>query len=228
VSVTGGELGEGFGTMHVIVWDEQDAWADRAVTDFLVDLSPPKGELVKSVVRRGESLDIQAWVGDAWVLGGLELTFGGVTRSHTFDEGYPATLGDAWDVSLVTFPSVDFPEQSGTAQLRAWDAAGNQVVTEVELTLDGTPPVAEVTSPAPGSAVSGALTIEAQGSDENGGPVEIDILVAGTPIATLPGPTAKVTVDLSELAKGAVQIEAIARDAAGNTSEAAAVDVVIQ
>lgn len=228
VEVTGEELGEGLGTMHVVVRDLQGGWADREVTGLLVDLSPPKGQLVKSVVRRGESVDIQAWVGDAWVLGGFELTFGGVTRTREFEPGYPSALGEAWDVSLVTFPSVDFPESSGKATLRAWDAAGNQVVTEVDLTLDGTPPVAQISSPAPGSVVSGPVTIEVAGSDETGGAVEIDVFVAGTPVATLPGPTAMVTVDVSELAKGAAQIEAVARDSAGNTSEVAVIDVVIE
>lgn len=226
--VTGAELGEGFGTLHVIAYDEDGGWADQSVTGFLVDLSAPKGQLVKSVFRRAEGVDIQVWVGDAWVLGGCELTFGGVTRSHTFDAGYPSTLGVEWDTSLVTLPATDFPEGTGKGELRVWDAAGNESVTEVDLTLDGTPPAVAIGSPAPKSTVSGLVTIEVAGSDEGEGPVEIDVYVAGTPIATLPGPSGKVTVDVAELAKGAATIEAIARDVAGNTSEVASIDVVIE
>jgi hypothetical protein len=226
--VTGAELGEGFGTLHVIAYDTDGGWTHQTVTNFLVDLSPPKGALVTGLVRRAEGVDLQAWVGDAWVLGGAELTFGGVTRGVAFEEGYPPTIGVEWDTSLVTLPTIDFPEGSGLAELRVWDAAGHESVTEVQLTLDGTAPLVAITSPAPQSTVSGLVTIEVSGSDEGMDPVQIDVYVAGTPIATLPGPAGKVTVDVSELAKGAATIEAIARDLAGNSSEAASIDVVIE
>lgn len=228
VDVTAEELGEGFGTLHVIAYDQDGGWAHQEVSDFLVDLSPPKGELVKGVVRRAEGVDIQAWVGDAWVLGGAEVTFGGVTSAQAFEEGYPSTLGVEWDTSLITLPTTDFPEGSGKAMLRVWDAAGNESVTEVDLTLDGTPPVAAITFPAPQSTVSGFVSIAVTGSDEGADPVQIDVYVAGTPVATLPGPSGEVTVDVSELAKGAVAIEAIAHDTAGNASEVASIDVVIE
>lgn len=228
VSVEGQELGEGFGTLYVTAYDVEGGWADREVTDFLVDLSPPQADLVQSVVRRGEGVDLQIWGGDAWVLGGVQLTFGEVTVQRTLEPGYPSTLGVAWDVSLFTLPTTSFPEMSGKAILQVWDAAGNESTTEVDLTLDGTPPVASITSPAPGSSVSGLVTIEVQGSDESAGAVEIDVLVGGTPVATLPGSSGKVTVDVSEMAKGAVQIAAIARDVAGNTSAVAEVPVVIE
>jgi hypothetical protein len=228
VTVTGAQLGEGYGTMAVIVWDEDDSVAQQLVTNLLVDLSPPEGELLQSVFQRAEGADVLLWVGDAWVLGGAELTFNGVTQAYSFEEGYPSTLGEEWDTSLITLPSMAFPEGAGKAVLRVWDAAGNQAFFEVDLTLDGTPPVAGITSPAPDSTVSGLVTIEVTGADEGKDPVQIDVFVAGTPIATLPGPSGEVTVDVSELAKGKVTIEALARDAAGNTSPPASIDVVIE
>jgi hypothetical protein len=228
VDITGAELGEGYGTLHVIAYDEDGGWTHQEVGGFLVDLSEPKGELVSGVFKRAEGVDLQAWVGDAWALGGAAVTFGGVTVSQQFEAGYPSTLGEAWDSSLITLPTMDFPEGSGKAELIVWDAAGNEASFEVDLTLDGTPPVAGIVSPAPMSTVSGLVPIEVTGIDEGTDPVQIDIYVAGTPVATLPGPSGKVTVDVSELAKGAVTIEAVAHDVAGNTGAVASIDVVIE
>lgn len=228
VSVPAIQLGEGYGTMGVVAYDEDDSLAEQLVFDFLVDLSNPKGELVQSVVRRAEGSDILLWVGDAWVLGGATLTFQGASQTYVFEAGYPSTLGVEWDTSVVSLPSVDFPEGAGTAELLVWDAAGNMASVPVPLTLDGTPPVTTITSPPDGSAVSGVVTISVTGADENKDAVQIDVFVAGSPIATLPGPSGEVSVDVSELAKGATTIEAIARDAAGNFSAPASIDITIE
>ncbi len=226
--VKGAWLGEGYGSLFVTAWDGDGGWADREVTNFLVDLTPPEGTLAASLFARGDDQDIDVWIADAWVVAGAELTFGGVSKSVTLEEGYPSTLGTTWDTSIVHFASTDFPEMSGTAKLRVWDAAGNTSTTQLGLTLDGTAPEASIVSPAPGSTLSGLATIEVAGADTSGEVVTIDVLVGGTPIATLSGPSAEVSVDLSEMAKGPTTIEAVAHDAAGNASVVASIDVTIE
>lgn len=228
VSVSGVQLGEGYGALYVTAWDLGGGWADQEVTDFLVDLSPPKGALVTRSFARGPGQDIDLWVSDAWVLGGVELSFGGVSRSFTFAEGYPSTLGETWDSSLVHFASTDFPEASGSATLRVWDAAGNQTTVVEALTLDGTPPVVEIVAPAAGSTLGDTVTVEVTGADETDDAVSIDVLVGGSPVTTLLGPAGAVEVDLTGLVKGATTIEAVAHDAAGNSSVVASVEVVLE
>ena len=51
VIVTGSELGEGFGTLQITVFDTEGAFASRGVTDLLVDLTPPQADLGKTVIR---------------------------------------------------------------------------------------------------------------------------------------------------------------------------------
>jgi hypothetical protein len=227
-SVTGAELGEGLGTLAVTVHDVDLLWDEWESLFVLVDLTPPKGELLDPFVKLAPGEVVRVWVADAWVLGGAELTFGGVTQTWEFEPGYPGTLGNEWDTSLVAFPADAFPEGSGKAELRVWDAVGNEVVEEVDLALDGTPPVASILSPTADSVLSGWVDVTVGGSDPGDGPVEIDVSVGGSPLGTLDGPVGTVGFDTSELAKGTVLVEAVARDAAGNESPVASVSVVIQ
>jgi hypothetical protein len=215
VTVTGEELGEGFGTLQIRAFDFEGGTATRAVTDLLVDLTPPKAELGKTVVRAKDD-HLELWVADAWVLGAVTLGFQGSTQQHVFDEIYPSTLGEAWDYSLVKFASESLVEGEDTAELTVTDAAGNTATYSFVLTVDGTPPVVSIQQPAAGSVVSGPFAVTISASDAQQGSVWLSIEVDGTPLATAVGPLASVAVDAGELTPGAATLVVRAHDEAGN------------
>ncbi len=230
VVFTGRDLGEGQGDLRIRCCDTGSACAERTITDFLVDLTPPQIEEERLVARpNGDGIegDISFWVRDAWVLGSVELAYGGKTLRHDFPEAYPSTLGRDWDVSRVSFPAKDLPPGAGSAVVIARDAAGNVTSRQVQLRIDGTAPQVALLAPTAGSVADrGKFTIRAQASDgDNPTSPTIDLWVGGTRIAELPGPVAEVEVDTATLPPGATEVRAIARDDAGNESAPAIVSV---
>ena len=228
VVFSGRELGEGLGDLRVRCCNARQACAERRVTDFLVDLTPPEIEEERLVASpHGQDLDgdIALWVRDAWVLGSVELSFGGKTLRHEFPQAYPSTLGDDWDFSRVTFPAKDLPPGAGTAVVTARDGAGNVVTRQLRVRIDGTPPEVALLAPISGTVASGgSFTVRAQATDgDNPTPPTIDLWVGGTRIAELPGPIAQIEVDTATLPPGPTEVRAIARDDAGNESVAAKV-----
>jgi hypothetical protein len=217
IVVTGEELGEGMGSLFVQVMDVEGGWASRQLTDLVVDLSPPHVDLGKTVLRAADDV-LEMWVSDAWVLGSVRLEAGGAFQEHVFDAVYPATLGEAWDYSLVQFPTEGLPIGARTATLEVRDAAGNATVTTFDLTIDGNAPAVSVQAPRPGASVSGAFEVRIAAEDDLGGPVWLDVEVDGTPLATATGPAAQVGADAAELAAGAATLRVYARDEAGNVS----------
>jgi hypothetical protein len=228
IVVTGQELGEGLGYLNISAFDARGARTESYVADLLIDLSPPEITLGDTVVRHADDSDVEIWVADAWILGSVELTVGEVTVTHDFEDGYPSTLGESWDHSLVQFSSTAFPEGTSPAVVTLYDAAGNVAETELELTLDGHAPLVAITSPAPATVVTGAFDVTVDASDEGGGPVWIELRVEGTPVATAVGPTATVQLDAADLTPGDVELQAVATDLAGNESLIAAVPITVQ
>ena len=230
VTFSGSELGEGQGDLRIRCCDSGSACAERAVSNFLVDLTPPEIDeerLVASPYKDTLEGDISVWVRDAWVLGSVELSYGGKTLRHEFPQAYPSTLGTDWDVSRVTFPAKDLPTGSGSAVVTARDAAGNVKTRELWVRVDGTPPEVALLAPTPGSVTSGgSFVIRAEASDaDNPTPPMIDLWVGGTRIAELAGPLAEIQVDTATLPPGLTEVRAVARDDAGNESLAAKVIV---
>lgn len=230
VTASGTLLGEGFGTLVVTAADWRGGTATREVTDLLVDLTPPEiylgtTVLAASLAEQGGCFDL--WVADAWILGQVELEFGGVHLSHDFVDGFPGTLGTTWDASLVKFPLADLPVTSGVAHVVATDAAGNSAASYFNLTIDGQAPSVTVVSPSSGTVVTGAFTVVLQASDPGGGPVWIELLAGGTPLANVLGPKASIELDATELALGPMDLEAVAIDQAGNRSEPLGVPIVV-
>lgn len=225
---TGEDLGEGLGTAVVRAGDNEGGHTDLGIGGIAVDLSPPDAELLDDVVRRGDDTDVWIWVGDAFVLGDVTVTFGDVSQSYAFEEGYPATFGEEWDQSLVSFPSLLLPEGTGTFQIQVRDASGNTITKDFDLLLDGTAPVVEVGSPAPSQTVSGLFHVHASAADDTDGPVWISLSLGGTPIGTFVGPDADVDIDTSDFAPGDVVLAATALDLAGNESEPTEVPLVLQ
>jgi len=227
VSVTGGELGEGFGTLEVTVEDVQDASRTRTVEDLLVDLSPPEITFGDTVLG-AEDDHLEVWVADAWVLGSAELTVGDTVLSHDFEDGYPPTLGEAWDYSLVKFPTDQLPQGMHEASLTAFDAAGNATTESFTYTIDTIAPTVQIVSPTTGTVVSGLFDVTVQAIDLSSGPVWIELTIGGTPAATAVGPQATVILNAGELAAGPTELCARAYDEAGNPSQVATIDLVVQ
>jgi len=232
VPFTGRELGEGLGELRVRCCDARGACAERRVTDFLVDLTPPEIDEERLVASpHGQDLDgdIALWVRDAWVLGSVELSFAGKTLRHEFPQAYPSTLGADWDVSRVTFPAKELPPGAGTAVVTARDGAGNVMTRELWVRIDATPPEVVLHAPVAGTTSGGRFTIRAEATDgDNPTPPTIDLWVGGTRIAELAGPIAELEVDTATLSRGPTEVRVIARDDAGNESAAATVLVDVQ
>jgi hypothetical protein len=228
-SFLGRELGEGQGLLRISCCDSENVCAERRVQDFFVDLTPPEIEperLVASPLVDGE---LAIWIRDAWVLGSLELSFGGKTLRHELPKVYPSTLGNSWDVSRITFAAKDLPRGAGKAVLIARDAAGNETTKQLAVRIDAAPPTLAIVAPATGATVSGSsFPLKLEALDQgNPVPVTIDVWVGGARIAQLAGPTAEISIDTSTLSSGPTEVRAIARDDAGNESTAATVFVEV-
>jgi hypothetical protein len=225
VVLTGGMLGEGFGTLFVDVYDSRGGWARTTVESLLVDLSPPEIYFGATVLPPGGTLD--AWVGDAWVLGSAELSVGDRTVVEDFPDVYPGTFGTAWDYALVRFPLEGLPEGEQRVVLTARDAAGNVATQGVDLVVDGTPPAVEIASPEPGASVAGFFPVDVHAEDDRGGEVWIDLRLAGGLVASAPGPDLRIEIDASDFVPGTIDLEAIACDEAGNCSPPAVVALLV-
>lgn len=217
VSVNGNDLGEGLGTLAVEVRTSQGAGARQEVTDLLVDLTAPTA-YADDTILPASGADLSFWIADAWVVSGYELQVAGKVFSETLEPGYPSTLGVEWDYSLVTIPVSEIPTGVHQGILRVFDAAGNEAILDLPLTIDGIPPTASVDSPAEGAVLSGPFAIDVSGQDDLPGGVSLELRVGGALVATALGPTASVVVDAAEFAEGPIDIAVIAVDEAGNQS----------
>ena len=121
---TGAQLGEGLGTLTIDVETTQDTGTRREVQDLLVDLSEPTA-YVDDTILPAVGAELTFWIADAWVVSGYELTIAGKTFTDTLEPGYPSTLGEDWDYSLVSIPVSEIPVGVHLGALRVFDAAGN-------------------------------------------------------------------------------------------------------
>lgn len=226
IEVSAMELGEGMGTLYVDAFDTDGLWASREVQRLVVDLSPPVAEIGDTVLKAdGDALDI--WVGDAWVLGSVSLTFQGVTQTRTFPAAYPATIGEEWDHSLERFPTSELPSGSGMAELTVVDAAGNRMTEVFPLVIDGERPLANIVSPAAGASVSGMFEVSLRATDAEG-EASISLYAGGALYATALGPEASIVIDASSFVPGPLELTAVAVDAAGNESMPFTVSVEVE
>jgi len=223
---TGAQLGEGLGTLSITVVGNDGASIEQYVDDLLVDLTPPEVLLGPTTLpAQGATFDF--WMGDAWVLGKAELSFGGRTLTETLPEGYPATLGTEWDYSLVRFDVAELPAITEVATITLTDAAGNITSESFTLSIDGAPPSASFLAPSAGDELGGTFNVKIEAYDSQPGPLVIDLYAGGTIVATGSGPTCTFVLSGEELGAGPLQLEAIATDEAGNRSVAAQLSVVI-
>lgn len=145
----------------------------------------------------------------------------GVTRVEVYvDGGLLTTLSSApysysWDTGA---------EANGSHQLRAvaFDAAGNSATDDdTTVTIQGgvndtTAPSVNITTPASGASVSGAVTISAEASDDFG-VARVEVFVDGVKLGESTVPPYSVQWDTAGVAEGAHRLSATAHDSAGNT-----------
>lgn len=217
-TVTGSELGEGFGQLDVDVWGWDGSVSRRGVEGLLVDLSPPTAYFDDLNVLRATGDSFNFYMADAWIVSGCELTVGEQVFSEQLEPGYPETLGVEWDFSLVSIPTDQIPLGTHTASLRVWDAAGNEAVLPVALTIDGLAPDVGITSPAEGATLEGSFDLTVTASDDVPLPVSIEISVGGALVATGTSPETTITLSTSDFPLGATEISVVAVDEAGNRS----------
>ena len=115
---------------------------------------------------------------------------------------------------------------SHTITAVAKDAAGNsatatETVTVSNSILDTTPPVVSITSPSNGSTISGTVNITANATD-NVGVASVAFSVDGTQEGSLTASPYSISLNTTTLSNGSHTITAVAKDAAGNTSNASA------
>jgi hypothetical protein len=225
-TINGWQLGEGLGTLTLVAEDTFGATATRWVENLLVDLSPPEITLGETILP-GDGF-VEAWIADAWVIGSATLRVGDVLLEHDFEDGYPSTLGEEWDYSLVKFDTSQLPEGHSEATMTAYDAAGNSTDTSFTLTIDSIPPDVQITSPAANTTVSGPFQVNLSATDPGDGPVWIEVSIGGTPAASAVGPSAIVALNADELTPGPVNLEAVAIDQAGNRSSIAKIPLIVE
>ncbi len=225
------ELGEGYGTLVIRACDTRLACVDRSATGFLVDLTPPEideDRLVASPHGDGVDGELSFWVGDAWVLGSVEVTYAGKRFVHELPHAYPKGVGSQWDVTRIAVPAASLPDGQGDAVVVARDAAGNVRTRRFSVRVDGKAPVAAVVAPADGASVSGPFVVHARGVDDGPRPVSLDVFVGGSLVGTFDGPEAAITIDTATLPKGPLAIRVVATDEAGNKSESARARVTVE
>lgn len=227
IELTGEALGEGYGTLWLSVTDADGQGTRGRVNDLLVDLTPPELFLGENIIRRAPDSVVEFWMGDAWILGGVSVHSNGQTQTREFEAGFPATLGETWDYSLIEFPSEAFAEGDQTLTFEAWDAAGNRMELEAEFRFDGTPPEVEILAPQVGAMLSGPFALTVAAVDPGGPVVWFEAFVGGTPVGTGVGPNATIELDAADLTPGEVEIEVIATDQAGNVGFSQVVPVTI-
>jgi hypothetical protein len=132
----------------------------------------------------------------------------------------------SWDTSKST-------NGSHTLKAIATDGAGNSATSSVVTVAvnnnagDKTAPSISITAPAPSATVSGTLNVTASASDNVGVAsvqFQVDGANAGAPETAAPYGFAW---DTTKVANGAHQLDAIAKDAAGNTTTSAIVSVTV-
>jgi thermitase len=116
---------------------------------------------------------------------------------------------------------------NGIASLtaRAYDAAGNgasSAVVSVNVAnaiADTTPPSVSISSPVNGTTVSGVVGVSVSASDNAGAAgIAQTLYINGAKVASATGGSLGYRWNVRKVASGTYTLQAVARDAAGNTS----------
>ncbi|HLG18425.1 MAG TPA: Ig-like domain-containing protein [Bdellovibrionota bacterium] len=176
---------------------------------------PADGETVSGVVS------VWAKASDSFGVVGVQFKKNGYDWVE--DTTFPYAF--SWDTTR---------ERNGTHSLTAVarDAAGHTTTSSAVVVtvsnLDTTPPFVWITYPASGATVSGTLSVSATASDINGVAgvqFKLDGGNLGAEITT--GTFYSISWNTTSVTNGSHSLSAVARDAAGNTATASAVNVTV-
>ncbi len=146
-----------------------------------------------------------------------------------------ANLGslDTTSPYSVSWTTTTAGNGSHTLRAIARDAAGNSTtsanvtVTVSNSTPDTTPPTVTISAPANNATVSGAVTVSANASD-NAGVASVQFLLDGGNLGSLDAASPySVSWNTTTASNGSHTLQAIAKDAAGNSTTSAAATVTV-
>ncbi|WP_298439881.1 Ig-like domain-containing protein [Geobacter sp.] len=145
----------------------------------------------------------------------------GVTKVELYVDGNLAGTDTATPYS-VSLNTSTLAAGTHTLLAKAYDAAGNvgqSSAVSVSIANDTTSPVANITSPANGSTVSGTTTVSIAATD-NIGVSKVELYLNGTLFATYGSAPFNISWDTTKYANGPYTLTAKAYDASGNVSSA--------
>jgi chitodextrinase len=139
---------------------------------------------------------------------------------------------------IATWPTTSYSDGALAAfttyyyAVAAYDAAGTTAGQSAQVsvkTLDTIPPVVVITSPLPGTVVTGNhLTITATATDPIAGIASVQFLIDGLSVGTVFSAPYTISYNTSSLRNGSHTITAIAKDKAGNSATSQPVTFLIQ
>jgi hypothetical protein len=139
--------------------------------------------------------------------------------------------GEGIASGTTAWKAADIPLAMGTnvITVTARDAAGNTATDQLTVTrVDRTPPVVSFTGPAPGSTLSGAVTLSASATD-NVGVVGVQFKLDGVDLGPQVTTTPYAMVwQTGTAAPGSHTLTVVARDAAGNRTISLPVAVTVR
>jgi hypothetical protein len=210
--------------------------------DAALNVSPPSAEVAGTSTADTASptppsgLTATGGVGTVTLAWGASTDDVGVARYNVHRSTMPGFTPDA--LNRIGQTSSTSYGDSGLAAgayyyvVTAEDVAGNISLPSNEAGAsagapDTTPPSVAITAPPAGSSVSGTVTIEAGATDDvgvAGVQLEVDGVNVGNEDMS---PPYEATWNTSAAANGSHKLSAVARDAAGNTTTSAEVDVTV-
>ncbi len=223
VTLTGAELGEGYGDIRAVAHDDDGGHTDVVTGRVLVDLTPPEIDLSPCIV--GGDGALSAAVGDAWALGSIDLTVGDANFHEDFPQ-WPATLGSDWDWTLFEVPAAQLPAGATTATLIAIDHVGNETDATCDLLVDTSAPEVTLTASLDDDGVIHAIV--SASDDDTGAEPSLEVASRGAVLAEGSGPSTGFTLTAADFPAGPLPLEGRAIDRAGNVGVSAPVVLEIR
>ena len=209
---------DGSHTLRAVARDAAGNTTTSADVTVTVDNTPPVVSITAPAADSGVSgaVTVSAGASDGSGIAGVQFRLDG---SPLGAEDTSAPFSVQWDTAAAADGV-----HSLTAVAR--DGAGRTTVSAaISVRVDNTPPLVAITAPAGGATVSGSISIAADASDNSGiagVQFTIDGANAGTEDTTAPY---SITWDTTAVSDGTHTVGAVARDASGRTTAAAAVSV---
>src|ERR1051326_4954208 len=143
----------------------------------------------------------------------------------TFTSGSPTSQGSCSFVTPGTYWLLLQAEDNSFN----YDALSAYVVVTPPASADTTPPSASMISPAPGSTVSGVVTVSASASDAGSGVQRVDFYrdSPGVFIGSATGSPYSISWDTSTAAAGTHTLYAVTTDNAGNSATSASITITV-